>query len=364
MKYLFYLGHPAHFHLFKNTIYALKQKGHQLDILIKQKDVLEYLVRAQKLDYYNILPEGRKDSKAAIALGLLKRDWRLLNHCIRFRPHLMVGTSTEITHVGKLLGIPSINVNEDDWDAVPLFSKLGYPWASTILTPQSCSTGKWERKTVKYNGYHELAYLHPSHFEPDRSIIAGSVNIEKPFYVLRFAKLTAHHDEGKKGLDITITRRILELLKSKGNIYITSERELENEFEPYRINLAPEHIHHALYYASLYIGDSQTMAAESAVLGTPSVRFNDFVGKLGYLEELEKQYGLTFGIKTSQSDKLLDTIKKLINTSNIKEEWQKRRIRMLKDKIDVTAFFTWFIENFPESKTIMRENPDFQYNFR
>ena len=34
-------------------------------------------------------------------------------------------------------------------------------------------------------------------------------------------------------------------------------------------------------FASLYIGDSQTMAAEAGVLGVPFVRFNDFVGRLG-----------------------------------------------------------------------------------
>ncbi len=57
----------------------------------------------------------------------------------------------------------------------------------------------------------------------------------------------------------------------------------------------PSDIYHALYYADLYIGDSQTIAAEKAVLGTPALRFNDFVGKIGYLEELEHKYGLTFG---------------------------------------------------------------------
>ena len=40
-------------------------------------------------------------------------------------------------------------------------------------------------------------------------------------------------------------------------------------------------------FASLYIGDSQTMAAEAGVLGVPFVRFNDFVGRIGYLRELE-----------------------------------------------------------------------------
>jgi len=27
-------------------------------------------------------------------------------------------------------------------------------------------------------------------------------------------------------------------------------------------------------------------------------------------------------------------------------------------------FLVWFIENYPESNKIMKENPDYQYNFR
>jgi len=42
-------------------------------------------------------------------------------------------------------------------------------------------------------------------------------------------------------------------------------------------------MHHVMAFASLYIGDSQTMAAEAGVLGVPFVRFNDFVGRIGYL---------------------------------------------------------------------------------
>lgn len=49
-------------------------------------------------------------------------------------------------------------------------------------------------------------------------------------------------------------------------------------------------------FASLYIGDSQTMAAEAGVLGVPFVRFNDFVGRIGSLRELEDVYELGYGI--------------------------------------------------------------------
>jgi hypothetical protein len=181
---------------------------------------------------------------------------------------------------------------------------------------------------------------------------------------LRFAKLSAHHDSGKTGITEQIAKSLIKELESYARIYITSERKLEPQFEKYRININPRDMHHVIYHADLYIGDSQTMAAEAAVLGTPSIRFSDFVGKIGYLEELEHKYGLTFGIKTQEPQKLLDKIKELINMPDIKNEWQRRRQKMLSDKIDVAAFMAWFIEHYPESARIMKENPNYQYNFK
>ena len=77
-------------------------------------------------------------------------------------------------------------------------------------------------------------------------------------------------------------------------------------------------MHHALYYADIYIGDSQTMTAEAAVLGTPALRFNDFVGKLSYLEELEHKYELTYGIKTSEPEKLYEKIREILKMKLMK----------------------------------------------
>ena len=124
MRCLLYMGHPAHFHLFKNTIVHMRAHGHEVEILIKKKDVLEDLLRNKGWAYTNINPKGRGDSKLAIAFSLLKRDVEFLKIARKFKPDLMVGTSAEITHVGKLLRIPSIVVNEDDANVVPLFAKL------------------------------------------------------------------------------------------------------------------------------------------------------------------------------------------------------------------------------------------------
>ncbi|MFM7015996.1 MAG: DUF354 domain-containing protein [Bacteroidota bacterium] len=336
-RIIIYMGHPAHFHLFKNTIFLLKNDGHDVKILIKKKDILEDLLKNQGWEYTNIHSKERGDSKFRIALALLKREWALLRIVLKYKPHLMAGTSAEITHIGKLTGIPSVVVNEDDAAVVPLFAKIAYPLATAILAPNCCDCGKWNYKKTGYESYHELAYLHPNHFTPDEKIVRQYIK-EKDYIILRFAKLNAHHDEGRKGIDDALALQLIDVLAPYGKVYITSERSLSNELEPYRININPLHIHHAMAFAKMYIGDSQTMAAEAAVIGTPSIRFNDFVGEISYLEELEHKYQLTFGIRTNQTDLLLSKTKELLEINNLKQLFEKRKQKLLNEKTDLSIY--------------------------
>ena len=335
-KFIFYLGHPAHFHLFKNVIRLLTESGDSVRILIKKKDVLENLLKEANFEYTNIMLGDRGDKKWQIAISLLKRDFEMLKIVRKFKPDLMIGTSAEITHIGKFLGIPSVVVNEDDCDVVPLFCKLAYPFATKILAPNCCRIGKWESKKIGYEGYHELAYLHPNNFTPNPEVIS-KYNLGENYFLIRLAKLNAHHDEGRSGISKNIAQKIINRLLPYGKVWITAERELEPEFEPYRISFPASEIHHVLAYANLYIGDSQTMAAESAVLGIPSIRFNDFVGEISYLEELENEFMLGYGIKTKDEPMLLPIIEKILN-SDYKEIWKKRKEHLLENKIDVNMF--------------------------
>ena len=364
MKYLISIGHPAQFHLFKNIISELHNNNHETKVLITTKDILEYLCVHSDFDFENLFPKRKNDSKFSLVINCLKR-YQIISKVIKkFKPDILLGSEVTLPILGKRFGIPSIVFSEDDAKIIPQFARMAYPFTKTILCPEVCSVGKWGKKKISYNGYHELAYLNPKYFFPDKSKIKEHINIENQFFILRFSDLSAYHDRGKKGIIASLGHKLIKMLETKGNIYITSERELEAEFEPYRIKVDPINIHHALYYATMYIGDSQTMAAEATVLGTPSLRFNDFVGKLGYLEELEHKYGLTYGIKTSEPDRLLSKIEMLLSMPNLNNEWQKRRKKMLSEKIDVSPFVVWFVENYPQSVQVMKENPDYQYNFK
>ena len=364
MRYIFHLGHPAHFHLFKNVINQLKKNGHSIAILIKKKDILDDLLNASALDYYNILPKGRKDSKLGIIIGILQSDYEILKFSMKFKPDILIGSSYAISHVGKILKIHSINLNEDDSKVIPLYSKLSYPWASVILSPRVCDNGKWNLKSIKYDSYHELSYLHPNNFVPDLSLVKKYFPVDKRYFIIRFAKLSAHHDSNITGIDQFIAEKLVNILSPFGSIYITSERDLETKFEKFRIRINPLDIHHVMAFSSLFIGDSQTMAAEAAVLGIPFIRYNDFVDEIGYLNELEKIYQLGFGIKSGQTSELFQKVNDLVRQDNVKEIFQARRQIMLSQKIDFASYLVWFIENYPISLNIMKKDPMYQFRFK
>ena len=361
MRILVYLGHPAHYHLFKNAVSTLEGKGHHLQIVIKEKDVLKDLLEAADCPYREVRENGRKKNKFDFALNLLIRDIAVFKIAKEFKPEVMLGTSAEIAHVGKLLRIPSVVVNEDDLQVVPWFGRLAYPFATAIMAPTVCNVGRWAHKKINYEGYHELAYLHPNHFKPDEDVCSLLAPNGERYFILRFAKLTAHHDEGRKGISAEVAKNVINSLEPHGRVYISSERILEEEFEDYRIAIDPSLMHSALYFSSLYIGDSQTMAAEAAVLGTPSIRFNDFVGEINYLEELEHRYGLTYGISTNSPDRLLQKINVWLRQSDLDEEWTRRRNSMLRQKIDVAQFMSNLIESFGRPSSSQLVAPDINH---
>ena len=119
---------------------------------------------------------------------------------------------------------------------------------------------------------------------------------------------------------------------------------------------------------------------------TSFVRFNDFVGRIGYLRELEDVYQLGYGIhatpltpdspirradgstQPSGVEQLYKTVKSLVampevvesRKSNVESQsvFATRREQMLHDKIDYAKYLTWFIENYPQSAKQTKENQD------
>lgn len=361
---LFYFGHPSHYHVFKYVIKDLNESGLKTTILIKKKDILEDLLKEENIEYINILPEGRSNSLIGIGYGVLKRDYRLFNYLIRHKHNLLVGSEPSLAHVGKLLGINSLIFAEDDNDVAPLFSKLTYPFCSHIISPEVCDIGKWSYKKIPYSGYQKLSYLHPDVFTPSlNSIDLKNVDKSQPFFLIRLSGLSAYHDKGVKGFDNEMLKTIVENLEKKGAVYISSEKKLPDLYNSYLLDIPLNDIHHLLANAKMLISDSQSMSVEASLLGTPSLRLNDLVGKISVLQELEKKYKLTFGFKPNEKHRFLEKLNELLLLENINALWDTRKKVMLDDKINVNKFYYWLIKEYPTSIKELNSKPEIMENF-
>ena len=372
MNVLIALSHPAHYYLFKYFYKSLRRKGTDVRFVIREKDILEKILISEEVDYINICKEVKRgSSKYSILFGAIKemliQDFNLWKYVRKWRPDIMLGTDISISHVGKIMRISTIVLNEDDYDVNKLFCLATYPFANHILSPEVCNVGKYWKNKIAYEGYQKIAYLHPNYFQPKENVLK-SIGLTKNdrFFVIRLVALNAVHDVEKNhsGLSVTLLKKIIKVLSTKGKVFISSEKDVLPEFKKYELKIKPNEVHDLMYYADMFISDSQSMTVESALIGTASIRYSSFVGKITVLEELEHKYKLTFGIKTGDQNDVVIKIKELFQIENLKEEFRNRRDNMLKDKIDLTSFLLWIVENYPESINELKNNSNYQSTFK
>lgn len=354
MKVFFYFGHPSQFHFYKNIVRVLKEHSHEVFLFIKTKDVLEDLVVETGWPYYNIQPRERGKSKRAMLMSLLKRDFFLSLQVIKHKPDLLIASDPSFSHIGFLFRIPSLNFIDDDFDASGNYARITYPFSEAVITPESVKMGKWEYKRIPYKGYMKLGYLHPNWFVPDERKIGNLQS--KSYFLIRLSKLTAHHDTNQKGISRNLLDLIITILSKKGKVIISSEGLVDPDLEQYIMEIPVVDMHHYLFHAKALISDSQSMSGEAAMLGVPSIRISSFKGKLTVLEDLEHKYGLTFAYLPEEESEIVRKIEELMEMKDISEVFERRRQTMLDDKIDVTNFAIWFVENYPESKHIMHKD--------
>ncbi len=344
MRILVDLTHPAHVHFFKQAIWQWKDRGHQVFITSRKKDINIELLNSYGIEHICISEYGK--GLPGLFKELIARDYRLYKLARKFSSDILLAVGgVSVAHVGRLIGKPSIVFYDSEF--AKLSNRITFPFTDVICTP-SCYKEHIGNKQVRYNGYHELAYLHPNWFKPDPNILTEVGLTENDrFFVLRFVSWAAAHDIGQRGFSHEGVEKLITELQKCGKVIITSEAELPQRLKKYYFSLSPDKMHDLLYYATMYIGEGVTMASEAAILGTPSI----FVSSLtaGTIEELKNKYNLMYCL--SDEGETISKVEELIKKDNLKNEWRKRRELMLRDKIDVTKWMIDFVENYPESFT-------------
>jgi len=353
MNILIDIGHPAQFHNFKHIYWELVKKGHNVMFTAKDKEISRYLLEKYKVNFI-ILSKNKK--------GLLKKllwaifdSYKFIKIVFSFKPNIILSRlSIHSCIVSWLFHIPHIALSDTEHSFKLSFSP------NIILTGTSYKKN-FGNKHLRYSGYIELCYLHPNYFTPDPAILdLLKVKNDEKYVIMRFVSWNASHDIGHSGLSLEMKRNAVKELSKYAKVFISSEGELPEDLQKYQIKIPPEKMHDALAFATLFVGEGATMASECACLGTPAIYVNSLA--VGYCTEEDIKYNLIFNFRNSEG--VIEKAIEILNTPNLKQEFQQRRQKMLSDKIDVTAFMVWFVENYPESAKIMKENPDYQWRFR
>ena len=167
--------------------------------------------------------------------------------------------------------------------------------------------------------------------------------------------MNAYHDilyETQKSFRTDDISLLIKHLEKTGRVYISPQGKLPTELEPYRLNIDLKDIHHVLYYADLFLGDSQSMAVESALLGTPTIRSNKWVihpHKVSILEELENRYKLLHSIAPGEINRVISKIDEIFQQPGFKTAWKEKRNRYFQEATDLTSYLFWYLTKYPNS---------------
>jgi predicted glycosyltransferase len=333
MKVLFDIVHPADVLFFYHSIQTLENSGHQVVIASRDKDITLELLQALSLDNQSL--SKASSGIVGLAIELISRDWNMLKLAKQSKPDVMIGFGgISISHVGKLLGIPSISFY--DTETAPLQHMVTLPFITEMHVPD-CYTGKIAKnRTFRFKGQKDFSYLHPENFKVDKDLATDAGYVEGiPNFFLRVVAWNANHDIGNSGWDLDTLKAFIEHLSKKGKVHVSSELPLPNELKQHQYKGKVHHIHHLLACCDAYIGESATMAGEAILVGTPAICAANI--KLGYTDELARQE-LLWNVTEVNFTSLVRAFESL--SKSVELDWHTKQKTYLSDKPNLSNTVT------------------------
>ncbi len=361
MNILIATGHPAQIHNFRVVREQLIKRGHNVFWAASKKDISDYLLNTYGIKYTQ-LKRPRKGvlSKAIV---LFYNAWITVKVIYKYKIDFVVSRVNPGVVLGSfLMGKKQIGMS--DTEAAGIYDSIFSKFLGALIT--STSFMRTLRKDqIRINANIEMFYLHPNYFKHKKEEVYRllGIPVDTPYVILRFVSGTAFHDQGHKNFTETNKQKLVESITPFAQLFISSEDKLSNFLKPYQIKIPYERMHDVLAEATLFFGEGASMASEAAMLSTPAIYVNDLWA--GSIND-ETRAGLVYSYKIDEQSQIASIEKaiELLKLPHLKSISNKKHIEYTKRMIDPVSFLIWFIENYPESKSVMLNNPEYQYRFK
>lgn len=354
MRYLFLTNTPAHVHLYRHAVRRLEAAGHEVLVLGR-----DYGCTAELLEFYDLPHEiyGRcETTKFSLFRELPFHFGRLFKKTLQYDPDLIFGIGSYAAPAGAIARTPVVLITDSEPVAVDQF--VSRTLADAILTPYTFQKDLGT-KHFQFRGFKETAYLHPNVFEADESVRDElGLAPDERFAIVRLNAFGSHHDVNHGGFSTEQRRQLLDRLAESVTVLVSDE---SGEFDFSAVDAQPfdahpGYLHDALAESSLLVTDTQTMATEAALLGTPVIRSNSFVGDddMGNFVELEEQ-GLIYN--TDSFEDVLETAPEFVSDDSVEKRWQQNRAEYVGELDDLTDIIVDVAQNLGRVEPVSNLQP-------
>lgn len=360
MKIFIDINHPAHVHYFRNFIRIMEGKGHKFVITNRDSKIINEL-----LDYFQIKHFIR--NRRLVHKYLLSSIFYLfgaISFCLKKafqeKPDIYIGFSSFPSALTAFVfRKPAILL--DDTEHNKINHKLNNLVGPVILTPFYFKKNLGN-KQLYFHAYVEQFYLHSKYYKPNDNVLNELGLVKFEYALVRYIAYDARHDNKVQPLSEEFKRKIVLELSKKIKVLISSESDDIDEFyTPFQVKFSPEKMHDVIAHAALFLSEGATMASEACVLGVPCIYINP-LQEVGNITEQVKTYPKVAS-KSAEEGIILNLLhEKLANRLTLENRLEIKET-IEQTTINPTAFFVWFVENYPESLKIMNDNSDYQCKF-
>jgi hypothetical protein len=331
------IGHPGDVHVFHDPIKRWQANGHRVTITTSDKDVSLQLLDSYGLPYRVV--GARRPGLLNLANLLVMRTVRITRLSWRDRPDILVSICSATGALSSFL-LRRPHVAFDDSEFGTQQRAVYKPFTAAIITPQQFELD-FGRKHVRYNGFKELAYLHPSVFRPDPQRVRDlGYDPDLPYFILRSVAWDAAHDYGEHGLTQAGHQRLAERLSQVGRVIVSYEGQAPKDWATGQV-LPIDAMLHLLAFAQLLVSEGLTMVTEAALLGTPAILVNTL--QAGNMKRLK-----AIGLADLYADDrgALACVERWLANPHLKAEAQAKRQALLEEVVNVSEWMSQYVEEF------------------